>query len=562
MCCSFSRCFCLGIAAVLLSGELLGQNPAVSISGNVVDAASGETTLDGTVYDYRAQRFNLPDFVIHFHDTSGDGNVWAWFHAQKTGGRFDANEGLTSSINFSNKADGYTWNLSLTHVVYRVKLDSSPGYADAEVSALGDDASFTGSVQFSVSLKNVAGTIVDSVTVDADLNFNVTLDTSSSVSVSWDEVPQIHLYEDGILPPEGRPPVVTTVPEFNTNTDGTVTNNSDSTQRIKFLADLDQDGDVEEVYELAVEPGQTLPVDMGVDLAAGTFGYWIADGNVTGTGSPTQTSGEDQTLNLNFTNDQFPTDTKLILDNGDLVANELMIGGQIPQQVLSADPGVSESSATFNGPFEITGGTIQHDQTDPDGDRTIVVSVPQTGNTATITGQTGSGGSVTTIVKMPSGNEITVSDTGDDDPDPAINDPVKVPDPGTATTATGADEAAAQLAAIRAEMAAASSSFGQTPQDNGESAALGGVITGISDARNGIQDVIDESGGMNGDFFFLDGDAITAPAIGSVSSWDVPMLGQTFTLNFDLPIVGWFRSFVLVAMSIGWFLGLLHFSKV
>ena len=538
------------------------ESTSATVSGDyVVNLSVTRTALDGSVFSGPHGIFNMPPFDIVIHDTSGDGQQWSTIRVRETGGRFD-DDVTSSTFPHGLKPDQYARTWTLSDILFHAG-PSGPSPNDS-VTEYEETADGSITAQFAVDLMAQHGGVQDTVDIDITIQISVTVKENTggntdNLTVTWGEVPQINLYEDGVLPPGGRPPVVSE-PVTNTNTDGTITNNSDTQQKLTFHADLDQDGEVEPVYELTIEPGQTLPVDLGIDLEAGTFGYWTATGDVTGVGDPIQASGDSQTFDLAFGSEQEPTDIRLTIDNGDFITQPVDIGSDIPQTVIVAPPGISTVDTTVNGPFSIGGGTVHDTVTDPNGDQHIVISVPPTSEPATVVSTSTGPGGTTKIVVLPGGDQVVIG--GDPVPtNPAAQDPLPKPPPApTVSTDDSLSDAAAQLAAIRAEMAALG---GSTPaaDDFGSSGGLIESASNLGEAQAAVEGIIEDGGFLDGKVFFLE-NQMQPISIGQVSSVEIPIMNNSYTMDFDLPVVAWMRTFFLVMISVAWFFFMVKFAKV
>ena len=75
-------------------------------------------------------------------------------------------------------------------------------FQDITVAAVGDSGQGTATVSMLFELLNISGnTVLDSASITITLNYDMMLDaSSSSYSLVWEEIPVIHLYEDGVLP--------------------------------------------------------------------------------------------------------------------------------------------------------------------------------------------------------------------------------------------------------------------------------------------------------------------------------------------------------------------------
>jgi hypothetical protein len=562
---SSSRLFFCIIGCFLLSAAQLatGTNPEVQINGNYPDHgySTSRTALDGTVYDGGAGFFTVPAFTVIYHDTTGDGNVFVKQQTTKVGGRFEDGGNAVSQINYGVRSDGYVRSVTFSNVLYRVCDVIWPMFADAKVSP-GQQTQFSQTVTVRFELLDPGNIVVDSVDVTVNLEYDVNL-SNGTVTGSWSEVPEINLYENGTLPPGGRPDIVTQAPTFNTNVDGTITNNSDTIQTLDLWANTGAGGAAELWGSVSVNPGETIPVSLGLNLDPGMAAYLAASGEVSGTGNNIISQGTTESVNLTFP-PQTPQDVTLIFDNGDFLPQTVTVGSEeAPQQYLTVEPGVSQQNFEYSGNVGVQGGTVQHQTTDNQGNVYITVSVPETAQAATVTGSatvaTSSGTTSVTTVQMPSGNTVTVGSGG------GSGSPVPSPDqtspPAITSSSSGSslDEAARELQEIRAELAAVAAAVesapGETvPADDASAAS-------IENAQESLDTFLDGTGVRDGEFFFIDGE-LPAFDPGSVDSVTVPFMGQTHEIVFDSPYIPWFRGFILIAISVGWLLFLIRFCRV
>lgn len=226
-------------------------------------------------------------------------------------------------------------------------------------------------------------------------------------------------------------------------------------------------------------------------------------------------TGNTSGVNLTFP-EQSEQSVKLVFDNGDLVPVEVSLGGAAaPQEWLTVPSGPSTHEVTLS-----TGGSVVLNNADvldtilnQGGGQTIIAQAPSgSGGSATVTttgtvAGGGGGGSVTaTVYTLPSGNTVTVNNGGLNTSPPAGPDVTGSPTGTGVITSTNSnlqDEAAREIAEIRAELSAIAA------LKNAEVDALGSAsetdttgilenVDGVKDATEGLLDGIGD-----GDFFSL-----------------------------------------------------------
>jgi len=555
---SLSRSF-LGSILLFAGISRAEEQPRLNVTGTAFNTTfSGKTTLDGTVYPH-ALSFDVPQFTVIVNDTNGDGLVYRQIRRTKTGGRFNANATLQNLDNGATVAAPAFSNAAFTDVAFRAKTAADAGFADVSAPAAGQSGTGSAPITVKVELMTVGGSsVVDSFTFTAMVNYDVTVSNSAhSISVAWEEIPIVNLYEGGVLPPGGRPPIVEPEDTSTHRIEGTITNNDDEAQTLQLWG-KDENGDYVVLGEIEVQPGETLNLDMGVTAPGGGDVIVTSTGRVSGSADSTINNGESTVVDLEFPpQETVPTEYTIENTSGDTV--EVGIGKPIPREVISIPPGVTrferETSGETGG---VSGGTVVHETESAGGGRQVVITAPdEDAPPATVVGTTSGPTGTTTVVQLPGGTTVQTGTPTNPQPPSTPQAPAGGGSSPDSTSSDLVDEAAQQLGQMRAEMGAAANTAGKpVPSSDLEgdkervTDKLGEISDNLTEIRESGEAIIEN---MTPD--------IDPPSVGRNTSFSVNILGRSQSIDVDSSSASWFRTLQLVVISLGniWFL--LKFSK-
>lgn len=570
------KSYSLVLLSLFFSALVFGQEYEVNGTYVYSNFPSGsDTTKNGNAYGGYRRNVTIAPITIIFHDTDGDGNVWAKLHHNWNSGSITGNATTSGISDYGIQPDGYTVTAPTTAFVFSIfHSGSGSSYHDAIVP-YGETQEFVSSFGGDFGLHGTtSGTSTDYVNLAVVVNFEVENGQggSSSLIHNWVEPVTINLYEGGVLPSGGRPPFTPTSSGYDTDLSGTITNDSDTAQTLELWANTGPNGEPELQSSVTVEPGASIPYELGSNLGSGLSGYLVSSGEVIGGPSSGTVTGNNSGIDLSFP-DQAKQDVKIIFDNGDFLPLDISLGSETaPQQYISIPPGnsVHEVKLSTGGTILVNGADILQTVLNQQGGTTLIAQAPpgsggSVNQTASAT-VTGAGGTVTTnVYELPSGNSVSVSTGPLDTSSPAS--PAVTGGPSSAGTVSSSssplvDEAAAQIAAIRAELAASAELKSQEVEALGEVSqeSANGIQTNIDGIIAATDPLIDGIG--EGDFLFFDDVAPQPVQIGQETQIQIPWRGETVTVDLDFPGRVFFRSALLVLAMVGIFMKLLAFSKV
>lgn len=424
-------------------------------------------------------------------------------------------------------------------------------------------------IRYQVSYSDNNGGGGDSITVQRVVTISGTYGflTNSGGTYNSNTAYSIPLYTNG-PPPEGREDpgggVTYDEPETTEDTfiEGTVTNFSDDEKTIGIYKDPGDGSAPEFVGDITVAPGGSIPVDLGYDLEPGESLLFVTDGQAVG--SADGVVGHEGTANFDLT---FPpqelSDQKFIFVNSG-PEQTVVLGHDLPQEFVPVPTGSTSIGREFSGTPQITGGEIIG--TTSNG--TTIVGVPDSSaasvtGTATVVGANGQS-TQATIVTSSSGESLTV---GANIP----TTPVTTPDQqggtnmsgGSTSSGSGADSITAIFNQIKAELAAAALGATAVEGTDSQVASEGGArITAIQDTVDQVSDLGDEleEDGDDGTIFGID-PQFTAVGGDRSNTYTFAMLGTNYTMVFDHPLIGFFRSLLLTIILLMWMIFLIKFAK-
>lgn len=448
-----------------------------------------------------------------------------------------------------------------------------------------------------VALHNSSGTVVDSATVTVNLsaNFNHLTGTTPNISPTHGvgSAPSVHLYYNGVVPPAGR---AGTVPEYTDSLAGQVTNNDDEAHDFEIWADVDGDGEPEKIWGIEIPPGQTVPITWGGNLPEGVEPFVVTDGELSGFGT---FSGGNESGRAGVFPDQDKEkanivvlpDVEQLVPVGNADSKQDVLVPPPPQAtkpvnyereysggytvgegsegltvtvIPASAPGEPETKVVggtgtvIAGIAETVEGVVSAIVTDSQG-RNHAVGNKSSGSSGGSRTSGIAGGNSTQGGSVSSGGSSQTGSVGGGGGSTG----------GASTASDLIDKAAAQIAEVRAEMAAHAASIvgGVLSVDSAESAGAGaaggegGPFAGFVEANEGMAG-LRESLGIG---TVLDTSVIPEnPGFGTskVLTVAVPGLNYTFNLDFDIPVIEWVRSILFAIVCLWWFFFMVKLLKL
>lgn len=565
-----------------------------------------QVMLDGHVFSgagqvvYSTGQIQVPIVVTK----EGGGNFSGKIYGRTVGGR--ATQTYETSLNVFGKVDSHQANASLRahwqggHAMTDQPTASGFGqpFEMLPFNVAGSDT-----VQMVIEWRDAGGNVVeDSVTVEFTMHYDYDVQAGyvgAPMSFTVGTVPTIYLYDEGVLPPTGRPGAG--AGGFDKEFSGTVTNNSGEDQTV-ILMGIDEQGNSYAIMtlEIPASGSATIPAGVGTDQAQDV--YLLTSGVVEGVGSNAYGDGQHD-ISMSFPAEQKKQSYRLYVDEaaGDTSGGIRVVGGDGTQEfVQSGDSGTravereygirndgsgsapasGSGGMSTGGGLTIEGASIGHSRQNTDGSFTLIVlpsgETAETESEATYIGSEGAP-YVSAIIRTSTGNTINVNDAPVTQPQAAGGGV-----PGATGSASGGqvsstissgqlDAAARVLSEIRAELAAAGAaameSFqGGESESDGEEMGTGPGSPGdqIGEAGEGLGNLIGEGTSSTGKVAaLLDPSVIpTNPGFGTTSVITVPIAGMTtITLDFNNPVVSWIRGILLAFISVVWFVGMVKMIR-